>query len=79
MRTYEFNVIVSPLDDATADAIYGMCPDSSVGANHGIDYVAFDREADSLEDAIRSAVAQLRALAVRPLRIEMDTPDALAS
>ena len=79
MRTYEFSVNVSPLDDATADAIYGLCSDSSVGANHGIDYVAFDREADSPEEAIPSAVAQLRCLAVKPLRVELDVPDALAS
>jgi len=79
MRTYEFCVIVPPLDEATADAIYGLCPDSSVGANHGVDYVAFDREAETLEEAIRSAVSELRRLAVKPLRIELDVPDALAS
>ncbi len=79
MSTYEFIVIVPPLDDATADAIYGACPDSSIGANHGIDYVAFDRDAETLEEAIRSAVSELRRLAVTPLRIELDVPDALAS
>ena len=74
MKTYEFTVIVPAMDDPTADAVYGLCPDSSVGATHGVSYVAFDREADTLEQAIQSAVSQLRHLGVEPLRIELDVP-----
>lgn len=74
MKTYAFTVVVQEMDDSTADAIYGLCPDSSVGAAHGVSYVAFDREADTLEQAIQSAVSQLRHLGVEPLRIELDVP-----
>ena len=74
MKTYEFTVIVPELDDSTADAIYGLSPDSSIGATHGVNYVAFDRKADTLEHAIQGAVSQLRNLGVEPLRIELDVP-----
>ena len=72
-------MIVSEMGDSTADAIYGLCPDSSVGATHGVSYVAFDREADTLEGAIQSAVSHLRHLDVEPLRIELDVPTTIAS
>jgi hypothetical protein len=39
---------------------------------NGTSYVAFDREAESLEAAIDSAVAVLRRLGVEPMRVEMD-------
>ena len=74
MRTYEFTLVVSDLDDETADAIYGKCKDSSLGKCNGRTYVAFDREADSLESAIDSAIADLRSLGVQPLRIQMEVP-----
>ena len=79
MKIYEFTVIVPEIDDSTADAIYGLCPDSSVGATHGVSYVAFDREADTLEHAIQSAVSQLRSLGTEPLRIELDIPELVSS
>ena len=74
MKTYEFTVIVPEMDDPTVDSIYGLCPDSSVGSTHGVMYVAFDRDADMLEQVIQSAVLQLRHLGVESLRIELDVP-----
>ena len=80
MKTYEFTIILPDINDATVDAIYGRCPDSSIGEAHGTMYVAFDREAMSLEAALESAVADLRKLGVTPLRVEMDIPEsAMAS
>lgn len=79
MKTYEFTVIIPRIDDSTADTIYGLCPDSSVGATRGVSYVAFDREADTLEHAIQSAVSQLRSLGAEPLRIELDVPEVVPS
>ena len=72
MKTFEFTLIVPDIDDATADAVYGRCPDSSIGRSHGTMYVAFDREAMSLEAALDSAVADLRQLGIAPVRVEMD-------
>lgn len=80
MKIYEFTLILPEIDDATIDAVYGLCPDSSIGKSHGVMYAAFDRKAMSLEAALNSAVTDLRKLGIAPLRVEMDVPEpALAS
>nr|VFJ60159.1 MAG: hypothetical protein BECKFW1821B_GA0114236_10542 [Candidatus Kentron sp. FW] len=82
MKTYEFTIILSEshIDESTTDAIYGKCRDSSVGGSHGVTYVAFDREGESLDMAVNSAVKDLRHLGITPLRVEMDIPEmAMAS
>ena len=76
MKTYSFSFILSDVDEQTASAIYGKCNDSSLGKSNGVTYLAFDREAESLEQAIHSAVDDLHVLGVQPLRIEMDVPAA---
>ena len=78
MHTCQFTVIIPEVTDETADAIYGACDDASVGKSNDRTYVAFDREAESLEQAIEAAIADLRRVGVRPLRIEMEVP-AMAS
>ena len=75
MKTYEFTLIVPDIDDVTIDAVYGRCPDSSIGSSHGTMYVAFNREAVSLEAALESAVSDLRQVGIVPLRVEMDVPE----
>ena len=79
MRVYQFTVIVPELDDAGADAIYAACSDASVGASHGVPHVAFDRAADNLEQAIQSAVTDLRRVGVEPRRIELDVAAVVGS
>ena len=74
MKIYEFTLVLPEIDDATVDAIYGRCPDSSIGRSHDRMYAAFDREAISLEVALESAVRDLQLLGITPLRIEMDIP-----
>lgn len=68
-------MIIPEIDDATVDAVYGRCPDASVGKSHGAMYVAFDRESTTLEDALESAVTDLRSLGIDPMRVEMDVPE----
>jgi hypothetical protein len=74
MRVYQFTLILPEVDDETASAIYGRCNDSSLGKDAGTTYLAFDREAASLESAIDSALADLRSLGVQPLQIQMEVP-----
>ncbi len=76
MKTYQFTLILPEVDDETANAIYGKCNDSSLGKAAGTAYLAFDREATSLESAIDSALADLRSLGVQPLQIQMEVPAA---
>lgn len=77
MKTYEFTLVLPDIDEETADAIYGKCTDSSLGKCSGTTCIAFDREAESLEFAIDSAVADLKSVGVQPLRLEMEVPATL--
>ena len=78
MKTYAFTLILPEMDDTTAEMLYGACDDASLGKSHGTTYVAFDREAKSLEAAIDSALIDLKDIGVEPLRIEMAIPTTAA-
>ena len=75
MKTYEFMLVLtaSELSDDECDALYEAgCDDGTVVTRNGVTYVAFDRDAESLEDAIRSATADVRAAGFEVARVEMD-------
>ncbi len=63
MTTHIFTLIVVGPDlqsDETVDALFEAgCDDAIVGRADGIQYLEFDREAASLEDAVLSAVADV--------------------
>ena len=79
MKTYEFTLVIPDVTEQTADAVYGTCADASLGRSNGITYVAFDREAESLESAISSAVADVESVGVRPVRVQMELSAAAPS
>lgn len=66
MATYQFTLIVEGPDlqaDGQIDALYQAgCDDALVGRADGVQYLDFDREAASLEDAILSAVGDVEQL-----------------
>lgn len=75
MKTYEFSIILSVphLTDEQCDALYEAgCDDSTIVTRNGMTAIAFDRMADSLEDAIRSASKDVRSAGYEVARIEMD-------
>ena len=75
MKTYEFSTILtaSELTNDGCDALYEAgCDDGTVVTRDGVTHVAFDREAESLEEAIRSATAQVRAAGFQVTKVEMD-------
>ena len=80
MKTHEFELILEDgpdLTDDLCDALFKVgCDDSSPGQRCGITCIYFHREADSLEDAIRSAIADVQKAGCQVERLEMDT-DAL--
>lgn len=74
-QTYSFLLIleVSDLSQADCDRLYESgCDDGTIVTRNGLTYVAFDREAESLESAIRSATANVQAAGFRVIRVEMD-------
>ncbi|HUT10809.1 MAG TPA: hypothetical protein VMY42_09955 [Thermoguttaceae bacterium] len=75
MKTYEFMLILTATEvtDQDCDALYEAgCDDGTVVTRGGVTYVAFDREAESLEAAIRSATADVRKAGFEVARVEMD-------
>jgi hypothetical protein len=73
-KTYGFSVVltVSTLSEEECDALYGAgCDDGTIVTRAGSTYIAFDRKAVSLEQAIRSATADVRAAGFDVKRVEM--------
>ncbi|MYE31265.1 MAG: DNA-binding protein [Chloroflexi bacterium] len=66
MPSYEFTLIVEGPDlqtDARIDALYEAgCDDALVGRSHGVQYLDFDRDALSLEDAVLSAISNVESI-----------------
>ena len=64
MTTWEFTAVLSGVEeirDEWADALYEAgCDDATVGSSCGIAKVSFAREAPSLQEAIRSAIADIQ-------------------
>lgn len=75
MKTYEFSLVlaVPEVSDEDCDRLYEAgCSDGTIVTREGVTYIAFDREADTLETAIRSASADVRAAGFDIPRVEMD-------
>ena len=82
MKKYEFTVVVSgsmELTDDIADALFAAgCDDGTPGTCDGVFSIDFHRTANSLEEAIRLAVADVRSAGYGVERVEIEA-DALAS
>ena len=64
MREYEFAVILAAPEESEEDAgaLYEAgCADGSISTSGGVTRIAFHRKAPSLEEAIRSAIANVQA------------------
>ncbi len=82
MKSYEFDVVlkdVSELTDQQADELFASgCDDGTPAGCNGIFWVHFNREAASLEDAIRSAVMQIRTAGFHVAKVELDADAAVS-
>jgi hypothetical protein len=81
VKTYEFDVVlkdVSEVTDEQADELFAAgCDDGTPAGCNGVAWIHFDREAVSLEEAIGSAVAQVRAAGFAVLKVELDVDSAV--
>lgn len=82
MKTYEFDVMlkdVSEITDEQADRLFDAgCDDGTPVSRDGVAWVHFDREASSLEEGIRSAVAEVRSAGFTVSKIELDADSAVS-
>jgi hypothetical protein len=76
VKTYEFDIIligVSEVTDEQADVLFAAgCDDGTPASSNGLAWIHFDREAPSLEEAIQSAVIQLRSAGFAASKVELD-------
>ena len=76
MTKYEFTVILSggpELTDDLCDALFAAgCDDGSPGSSCGTTRIDFHREADSLEAALLSAIANVQAAGCSVERVEIE-------
>ena len=81
MQEYDFTVIlagVPELTDELSERLFAAgCDDGSPSSRGGVTRVAFDRESDSLENAIRSAVANVQAAGCTVERVEIPAASSL--
>lgn len=78
MATHEFRIIVGDTTDLSfeeADRLYEAgCDDATFGGSNGVVCGTFHREAGDLEQAIRSAVADVRKAGFTVARVESADP-----
>jgi hypothetical protein len=76
MKTYAFDVVlkdVTEITDDQADALFTAgCDDGTPASCNGNAWIHFDREAATLEEAIRSAIAQVQSAGFPIAKIELD-------
>ena len=79
MTTFDFKLVLSQakVDEAQANALYAHCKDGTLISAAGVTYMDFDRQARSLDEAIKSAIADINAAGFRVIRIEIEA-DSLA-
>ena len=73
-KTYGFSVVLtaSALSVDECDALYEAgCDDGTIVTRNKVTFIAFDRKAVSLEQAIRSATADVRAAGFEVERVEI--------
>ena len=63
MKIFEFTITIDQYveDLDKIDAFYGKMGDASVAGSAGKTLIHFDREAETLDDALRSAAADVQA------------------
>ena len=82
MALYEFTMILSKgteLTDDLAEALFEAgCDDGSPGSCEGVVSIDFHREAESLEAAIRSAIADVQKIGCTVAQVTLEA-DSLAA
>jgi hypothetical protein len=80
MTCYEFKVILdtSEVSDAEVEKLYTVIDDGTQVCREGVCFVIFDRDGDSLEQAIRSAVMDVENAGLSVNRVELSRDSAIA-
>jgi len=78
MKDHEFTLILTAdPNEEEADRIYAIVNDGTISTIAGVPQIHFHREAPSLEEAIRSAIGDVRSAGFDVNRVEIQ-PEAVA-
>ena len=73
MKEHEFTlVLTADPNEEEADKMYGAFDDGTISTIGGVPQVHFHRESGSLEEAIRSAIGDVRSTGFDVERVEME-------
>jgi hypothetical protein len=79
MKRYDFTLVLShpgELSDQLVEDLYEAgCDDGSPSSRAGVVMVTLHREAESLEQAIRSGIADVQKAGCRVARVEIEMED----
>ena len=77
MKEHEFTLILTrEPDESASDSLYGKIDGGTISTISGIPQIHFIRQAGSLEEAIRSAIVEVKAAGFEALRVELE-PESL--
>ena len=73
MKAHEFTLILTAdLNEKESDRLYSIFDDGTIISIAGVPQIHFHREAPSLEDAIGSALADVREAGFDVVRVEIE-------
>lgn len=73
MKEHEFTLLLTAdPTEAEADKLYGTFSDGTISTIAGVPQIHFHRQAGSLEEAIRSAIGDVRSSGFDVARVEME-------
>ena len=73
MKEHDFTLLLTAdPTEAEADKLYGTFDDGTISTIAGVPQIHFHREAASLEEAIRSAIGDVRSVGFDVARVEME-------
>jgi hypothetical protein len=79
MMTFDFKLVLDQvdIDEAQADAPYARCKDGTLVTAGSVTHLDFDRQANSLDEAVRTDIADINAAGFHVARVEIEA-DSLA-
>ena len=79
MQTYTFTLVLRDQTEMTEDLAEALaaagCDDGLAGSSGGVAAVIFDREAESLEQAVRSAIADVQKAGCHAAWVKIEPQD----
>ena len=77
MKEHEFTLILkTDPSEEEADSLYGVFQDATIATTASVPQIHFHREASSLEQAIHSAIGDVRSCGIEVERVELQ-PEAV--